>query len=328
VSKSGLLALLLLLLILFPSVLFNSTYEEHYEEVNGWFGFGKKAAAGAAVGATAAGAGARTTRPPRFGLLTLVGFCAVGALLYGFLDPSFGFNKGSLALYLGLFAGLVAVALLAELPMVIMLRHPSDRGRIRVLAGSLAVAVVCVAISRLTGFLPGYLYGLIAAAAFTRQLNRDEEGKGVLVATLVLLGASVAAWLLWIPVSNAANEPGASMAILVLDAVLSAIFVCGLEAAVLGLIPLRFLDGHRLFVWRRILWAVVFLVGLFAFVHLLLRPGTNFLGNTKSPVIVVIILFAAFALASVVFWGYFRFRKPREPGAESGGEPAAEPAAE
>ena len=48
-SKSGLLALLLLLLILFPSVLFNSTYEEHYEEVRSWFGFGKRAAAGAAA---------------------------------------------------------------------------------------------------------------------------------------------------------------------------------------------------------------------------------------------------------------------------------------
>ncbi len=144
------------------------------------------------------------------------------------------------------------------------------------------------------------------------------------MATLVLLGASVAAWFAWVPVANAANEPGAGMGILVLDAVLSAIFVCGLEAAVLGLIPLRFLDGHRLFIWRRVLWAIVFFVGAFAFVHLLLRPGSNFQGSTNAPVIVVLVLFFAFALFSVAFWGYFRFRKPREADAERTTEPATE----
>jgi hypothetical protein len=311
-TRSALLAILLLLLILFPSILFNSTLEEHYDEVRGWFRRGRRGP-GAAPGAESTAVVPLWSRP---GVrpVAFVGFFAVAALMYGFLDPGFGFHKRSVALYLGLLAGLVVVTLVAELPMVLLLRRREDRGNIRLLGGSLIVGIACVAASRLAHFRPGYLYGLVAGAAFQRHLSREEEGRGVLASAVVLLVASVGAWLAWIPVSHAANKPGASLGILVVDALLAAVFVTGLETVVIGLLPLRFLDGHKLYAWNRALWIVLFVVGTFGFVHLLLRPGGGYLTHTgNTPLLTIIGLFLAFGVASLAFWGYFRFRKPREP---------------
>lgn len=328
VTRSALLAILLLLLILFPSILFNSTFEENYDEVRGWFRRGRRVGGSPGSPSRIAALWSR----PWFRPLVFVGFFAMSALLYGFLDPGFGVHRRSLALFLGLLAGLMVVTIVAELPTVVLLRRHGDRGRIRLLGGSLAVGVLCVAASRLAHFRPGYLYGVIAGATFQRELSREEAGRGVMFSAVILLAASVGAWLAWIPVSHAANKPGAGLGILVLDAVLAAVFVTGLEAVVIGLLPLRFLDGHKLFSWNRALWVILFVVGVFGFVHLLLRPGGGYLNHSgNTPMFTVLGLFLAFGVASVSFWAYFRFRKPREPRAEVATDgfaqsPPAEPA--
>ena len=90
------------------------------------------------------------------------------------------------------------------------------------------------------------------------------------------------------------------------------------------LLPIRFLDGHKLWTWNRLLWGIVFVVGAFGLIHLLLRPGNGYVGhNTNTPMFTVIALFLAFGVVSVAFWGYFRYRKPRPEEAASA-EPAAE----
>jgi hypothetical protein len=177
----------------------------------------------------------------------------------------------------------------------------------------------------LVHFRPGYLYGVVAGAAFQRALSKDEEGRGVLASAAVLIVASLIAWLAWIPVSHAANKPGASLLILILDAVLAAIFVTGIESVFIGLVPIRFLDGHKLFTWNRVLWGVLFVLGVFGFVHLLLRPGGGYFNqHTNLPVLTMLGLFVAFGLGSVAFWAYFRYRKPRR----GEGEPSTVMAAE
>jgi len=312
ILRNALLAILMLLLILFPSVLFNSTYEENSAEVRGWFAFLNRPTV--AIGRLRA---KRWFKPVAFGL-----FFLLGALIYAFLSPGFGFHRSSLALFLGLLTGLVAVTLVAEVPVILYVRkRHGEEGQIRLLAGSLIVAVVCVAVSRLVHFQPGYLYGIIAGASFSAAVKDDEQGRGLAVGSAILLAVSIAAWLLWIPVKDAANQPGAGLPILVLDAVLVAIFVTGVEAVVIGLMPLRFLDGHKVFRWHRVWWAILFVVGAFALVHMLLRPGGGYFQTSKNtPLYTMLALFVVFGVVSVAFWAYFAFRKPR------GGEPEAQAA--
>jgi len=54
------------------------------------------------------------------------------------------------------------------LPVLIYMRWKSgDKGELRVLPGTIILAAVCVFVSRVLHFQPGYLYGLIGASPST-----------------------------------------------------------------------------------------------------------------------------------------------------------------
>jgi hypothetical protein len=285
----------LLVLIAFPGELFNTTLEEHYEEVRGWFGLKPK-------------------RPEdetgRSQILPFIGFLVVGGLLYSLLNPAFRLDRSTIAAALGLALAMGIVTLAFDIPSIAYIhRHHGDWGRLVILPGTLLVAAACVALSRAVHFLPGYFYGLIAGITFRRQIARSVKGRLVAFSAVLVLAMSVLSWLAMKPVSAAAAKPGASMGLLLLEAVLGGIFWCGLDSLVIGLLPLRFLSGSEVRAWSRKAWTVLFVLTQLAFVHILLRPGTGYVADTRrSPTTIVIGLFFAFAVFSVAFWGYFRLR--------------------
>ena len=307
IGESALLALLFLLLAAFPAQLFNKTYEENEEEINGWFARG---------GAAVAGAGAVLSRfwNKRIGIFT---FVILSALLYGFLSPSFGLNANSIATLIGILLGIFIVVLAFELPLArahrTLLREP---GRVRVIPMTIVVALICVVASRFTDFQPGYLYGLVAGYVFARELSLRDEARAHVWTGVWMLGISITAWLA-MPLINQSlsNQP-------LLDVLLSSaaatIFVAGLEGLLFELIPLRFLRGERVFAWRRSVWAVLFLVAAFLFAWIMLQPSAGYLGSTRtSPLIPAVILFCTFGVVSVAFWAYFRFRPQSKEPAEA-----------
>ena len=80
----------------------------------------------------------------------------------------------------------------------------------------------------------------------------------------------------------------------------------------MGMLPMKFLDGRKVFKWSRTAWAVLFFLGVFATVHVLLRPGSGYVGSTSDGVSVsVAALFAFFGIGSILFWAYFRLRPER-----------------
>jgi len=303
VGTNALLALLLVLLLMFPSQLFNSTLEENYEEIKGWFGF-------AAPATRRAKAGLRKVMRSwmGFGLVAVV-----TALLYGLLDPEFGGNPQSLSLLLGVVGAIVIVTAAAELFSSLYIRRSArTMTYLKVFPGALMVAVLCVGVSRLVDFQPGYLYGLVAGVAFRGKLDPRQEGKSAAISALAVLAVSIAAWAAWVPVNRSAQAPGAEFGVIALEALLVAVFVSGLEGLLFGLVPMRFLDGQKLITWNRLVWAVLFWVSLFAFIHILLNPATGFIGLSSTiPLVIVAGLFGSFALFSVGFWAYFRLRPAR-----------------
>ena len=292
VLVSALVTVLLMVLVTFPAELFNNTLEEHYDEVRGWFR--RKP---------------RDSGPPRSRarrVATFTGYAAAAALLYGLLDPSFGPDATSARLYAGLLLGLVVVTVVfSAAPLAYARRRYGERGLLRVLPGTLVVGVVCVLVSRAARFEPGYLYGIVGGFAFARRFSADEEGRNALVAAGAAFGASLLAWLVWQPVDSAvaAGDPG--LAVGLADSTLATIAVGGLEGLVIGLVPLRSLQGYALARWRRPAWAAAYGVVLFTFVHLLLRPGS---GAALVPFWTWLGLFAGFGAVSIAFWGYFRVR--------------------
>jgi hypothetical protein len=288
-------ALAMVLAIAFPSQLFNSTLDENYDEVRGWFGFHQP----------------HDDEALRHQVLEFVGFILLGGVLYGLLSPDLGFDRSSGALVLGLSLSLVVVSLGFRMPHLLYVHHrDGEWGRLRVLPGTALVAVVCVAVSRLIHFQPGYLYGLIAGLALRRQLETDTNGALTAASAVSVFAVGILAWIARVPVAHAAARPDPSIWLVGLEACLAAITILGIETVVICLIPLRFVEGSKLEAWSRTAWALVFGLAAFGFVHILLRPDSGYVAATSSRATVVV-LFLVFGLLSVVFWAYFRFRPAR-----------------
>jgi hypothetical protein len=296
-GQSALLAALVILLMPFPGQLFNSTLETHEDEVRRWLRLDRWGGLGRAAGSfwqSPAG---------------VVAFTLVAAALYALLDPGFGSDAGSIGVYVGMLLGIVVVTVAFSLPG--WLAHGrGEAPAVRVVPISLLVGIACVAISRLTGFQPGYLYGLLIGLVFARELSRGEEARVVAGGAALMLGASLVAWLTlgWLGPDDASSIAGTAA-----RTALAAVVVAALEGVTFGLLPFRFLPGEPLFAARRAVWAALLGVGAFAFFHVLINPASGYLADTsRTPLLTTIALLVGFGVVSVAFWAWFRFREPAD----------------
>ena len=293
------------LLIVFPAQIVNSTYEENHERVEAAFRRFRRLRRDPG----GAGAAAQPGRGRRLGVFLA---CAVvGTVLGGLLDPGFGADRPTYALLAGVFLALLVAVLVAAAAAWLFrsATHKPHAWVLRAIPSALMIAVLCVVVSRLTHFSPGYLYGLIGGAVFAGSLERRSEGRAEAAVLLATLLVALGAWFGFAQVVSRANEPGASFAVLVADALLGCLFIGGIEGLLFSLIPLRFLPGHRLRLWGWVPWALLTLVTTYLFVHVLLAPESGYLGRSTSvSVTLTLALFGAFGAASVAFWAWFRFR--------------------
>jgi hypothetical protein len=298
------LVLLVVLVMPFPAHLFNSTLEANLPRVRAVVR--RVPLVGRLVREDVgppAGAAAHT--------LAIAAFVLIAGLLYALLDPSIGPDARSAVTFAGIIAALATVTWLRGLPARAAHRAASpdgsDRGRLEAVIGTLGVAAACVLISRLTGFQPGYLYGLVIGYAFVRELDATQQARSLSAAAWWMLGLSLVCWLML----GAVRGPGVGDTApgQILESVLAAITVAGIEGIVFGLVPLRFLPGEPIFRWSRLSWSLPYALGLFAFVWIILNPKNGFAHATdQAGFVTAAVLFVAFGLVSILFWAYFRFR--------------------
>jgi hypothetical protein len=338
-AENTLIAGALVLLLAFPSVLFNSTYDANKERVDAVVrsrlrrargGVGPSPGPGPdpadAAGAFAAGprgaaAGAETETGPASdapgaprggGARAVVVFLLVaagGAVVGQFLDPHAGLDLKSAALFTGILAStLIGVAVAAGVGRSYRtVRRQPTAAVLTAAPVGLLIAAGCVAVSRAVHFQPGYLFGLIGGVTFTMAMSEEDQGRHQLVDFVVGLAVALVAWVAFVPVARAANHVHAGFPVLAADAFLSAVFIGGIEGLLLSLTPLRFLPGHRVARWSWAVWGVLAFVAAFTFVHVLLRPSTGYLGaSSTASVTVTVGLFVAFGAGSVAFWSWFR----------------------
>ena len=308
VLANGAIVVGIVLFAVFPSVLFNRTYEENHERIRQWWErrlrwtARLRARLDSAVPESRRGSGA-------FAAVTVA-----GAVLGSALDPGFGVNARTGALILGVAAAICAGAGIAAVTGIAYRRrlHLPAHPALRALPSGLLVALVCVVVSRAAGMQPGYLYGVLGGVAFAGVLARHQEGHVVALTSVVTLAVSIAAWLLWVPVHSAASAAGASFLLALVEDFLAALFVSGLVGLVIGLVPLRWLPGHTLAAWHRGAWTATFGVAALAFLQIILRPESAPAHAATVPLVTTIVLFALFGAASVAFWACLR---PRREGA-------------
>jgi hypothetical protein len=294
-ATNVLLALLIVLVLAFPAELVNKTIEENHDEI--------RARLHLAPGLRLPGA---VTAP----IVVLV-----TALLYVLLDTDPGLDDRTVALFLGLALAVGVTICATELPAMLLLRRRRPF-QFRGYPAALIVAAVCVVVSRILDFEPGYLYGAVAGVSATRAADADEHADGRVAATGVasLLVLAIAAWAAWGPIATAAARSDPGFLTLLADAALSATVVIGIETAMFGLAPLRFLDGRAIVDWRPRVWLVMQVVAALAFATAVLHPGVGVIGRSAGASFArVAALFAIFGLGSFAFWGFFARRRRHAP---------------
>src|ERR1700694_4064503 len=312
-GRSALLASGFITMVAFPAQLFNSTLQTHYAEVMGWFGFLRGSRRKPKPVKDAAG----EHGAPVFAIALVL---ALSAFLAGFVDPHFGPNLVGLETVLANLTAIVFTSLTVTAVGALALRalHRIP-GHFRIYRGGIVLALGCVALSRLTGAEPGYIYGVMLAyvAAKAAELPRPRQGRLAAISYAVLLVLSLLIWLLWIPVKPAAaaalrDAPTAptTVFLLTVGAAMATFFVAGVSSMLFSLLPMRFLDGEKLVSWHRLPWLVLFSLGMFLYVHVVLASSANapHQGRTYATAIG---LFLFFGVSSTVFWAYFRFRPER-----------------
>jgi hypothetical protein len=297
---SAAIAVAIILFITFPAALFNKTMEENYDEIrDAWdrrFGWARRFRNRLARGGNR-----------RWVVFVLV--LLIGAVFGGLLDPGFGFNRTSAITF-----GAVVLAILVGLTVPALVnmayrraRHLGHHAVLHALPAGLAVGALCVLVSRLSQFQPGYLYGVIAGIVFTDTLARKEQGHAVAFAMLTSISIAVIAWLLWIPVHTAATGQSAAVLLVLVTDFLGALFAGGLVGSVLSLLPFRFLPGGALLAWHKGAWAALFGVALFGVIEIMLRPENGH--KSTAPLATTIALFAVAGALSIGFALYFSRRK-------------------
>jgi hypothetical protein len=244
-----------------------------------------------------------------------VGVLGAGSLLGSLLDPSFGANTRTLLTWLAIACAMAAGVALSAGVTLGYHRAKKRRGidrKLRALPGGLAIAAACVAVSRLSGFQPGYLYGIVCGVSFGRELESHEEGHVVALSSVTRVILAILAWLAWAGVGGPKLAPGALLGNLASD-FLASFFVSGLVSTVISLLPLRFLPGHKLHNWHKGVWLGTFSLTLFVLVQVLLRPHSSSSAGSHAPLITTIALFVLFGAGSIIFRQHFAKKHHQEP---------------
>jgi YVTN family beta-propeller protein len=306
----------------FPAHLFNLTFQENYDALRSWWvalpdRLRRKRKKDAAVAEPKPEPEPKPDAEPRVGK-ERIRFALVvlaGALFGALLDPRFGPNARTAESYVAIVATVIVGAALPAL--VVAAYHRSRSGgaayHLEALPGGLLIAAGCVLVSRLAGFSPGYLYGVVAGVVFSKTLATRQKGHVIALSTMTTLTVAIVAWLAWVPVDRIAEKPGAFAGLVIADDFLGSMFVGGLVGTAIGLLPLRFLPGWALKEWHRGVWAALFAATLFGVVDLLLLRHHGRGGHTSS-LVTTLVLFVVFAGGSIAFREYFARKRWHELG--------------
>lgn len=301
---TAVLTLILLLIVGFPGQLLASTLSDNYDRVFGWTPRAR-ARLGSLVGPVRFRAGALPSGV-RIGLGV-----AAATVISGFVDPGFGFNPGSLRVLAS-----VAIAFLVEsvlgwwlIRRVLKKVEPELRPTLQFRAGSLVIVLIAVIVSRLVGFEPGMVFGLLVGLAFGASLATAKRAKIALVGLSYAFLLSVLAWLAysWL---TALLGPSPGFAGTFAKETLSGIAISGIASLPLGLLPLAVFDGGAIWSWKRPVWFLCYGIGLFGFLVILLPMPFSW-GAVSLSFLTWVAMYIAYAFVAIGVWAWFRYRKPR-----------------
>ena len=301
VAIAGGLALALLFLVALPTELLNSSLSSNTSRLGRAYG----AIDGAMSKAQNWFIKVTKSRALAAALITVI-----VALVYGFIDPNFGFDLVSLRLVLSLAIAFFILSYGASwLSGLVIRRVWGTSGVVALQPSIILFAVVGVIVARILDFSPGFLVG-VAIGLELIAASRRISARAVLVQFAFVVGLSLAAWVVY-----SLFTPGDDFAGMLVEDTLVAVTAEGLTGALIAVFPLQFMDGRELWLESKRLWVVAFLAVAVPFALLVLPTAIE--GTEVADYGVWLLVFAAFGLVSILIWLVFARAAKREEAAEA-----------
>ena len=246
-------------------------------------------------------------------------FAAAGVLLASlissFVDPTFGFNAASVRVYLSILLSFLLDAVVGWFLLIYLVRRvrPHTTANFQFSPASLLVVLGAVLFTRLTGFAPGIIFGLVARVVFGTILASAEKARVALVGLGYSFVVAIIGWVGYSAVTTSAGaHPGAW--VVFLSETLSSMAVGGIAALPIALIPLRGLTGFDIFSWNRWVWAGAYAIGLLGF-FVVLMPLPFAWSGVHVNLIIWIAVYVAYGLFSIGVWLAFArpWKRPDAP---------------
>jgi hypothetical protein len=287
------LALVLFAIVIFPSMLFNSTLEANLDRYR------------QAVDKVRSRWSRERSGAWRSEWRGVAAYVGIASVLYSAMQPGWGFNWATsvtTAGFVGALAISSSVAVLAQ-RAYLAIRYQQGAGHPRVEFSTLLIAGVCVGASLLAGFVPGYLYGVLATYESVRKPDDFDRARIALFASCVTLTLALVSWLLLPTLLDVAD--GATDTVRAIPAAIAGgVFTTSVELLTIALIPMTFLPGAALRRHSRRAWLSLWASGGFLFSLVLLRPGL--VSGESRNVVATLALAAVFGAIALGFWSWSR----------------------
>ena len=316
-AVTGVGSIVLVILVLLPSQLINSTLLAHQDLFRRPVDLIRKKltplesppSRPESLGGSAVNSARTYWRVVRFPIALLA-----SSVIVGLVDPRFGFNGLTLRLVL---TSLVAFALLSYLfPLATWFIYERSHGlrapRPRFVLGYSLLLLGSVLASRFTPLDPVIVIGAVVVFETTRSAvreirdhrsKRSAGARELIYAGLTLVGG-VAFWLGY----SSLMSQSAQLSTWQVSAgeLLSLLTIEAIATLPVLLLPLHFMPGAKLFAWNKWVWVMSYAVVLTSFVFILVPlPGSW--GVTSSPLLFWVATLGSYMAFAVIFWMVFRF---------------------
>jgi alpha-tubulin suppressor-like RCC1 family protein len=315
VGTNLMLAIILLIILLTGSTVFNNTLDEHRDELQA-LGVRFFAPFRRLGGFARQGAGANSGAGLLTAILGPILVLGVTCLIYSFNESGFGMNGKTAAFFSSLVISIGLMTYIGEGGEALITRHRfRTPAGIRLYPIAILLAAGFVLLSRIVSFQAPIMYGFVASATVlaASQMEHRHSALAVAFPAALLLAISLIAWALLVPLRNHGANSAHWWAHLPSDSA-ALIFAGGIEGLLFTMIPIRFNDGAKIFRWYKLLWLPLFFIPAFLFCWVILNPqAQGFDALIHRRALFAIALVTAYSLVTVLVWAYFAFRGEAEP---------------
>lgn len=294
-------AIVLALLMAFPSRLLSGVRDRLVERLKGWWAK-RRAARAEAAGKPAPGEKPERVRKPYEGWFQAIAGLLIASVIAVFVDPRAGFDGGTLRLLGSVFVAFLAEIALGWFVLIFVVRrtNPGTTAWFTFKPWLLLAVVGAVLFARLTGLQPGIAFGAVAAVAFAAIANDRDRARFTFVGLAYAFALAIVAWVGYSLLAGAADaNPDAGL--LFVHESLAAATVAGISLLPLLLIPVRGMPGFEIYGWNRVVWGASYLIGLIAFLLVLLPMPTSW-KEVAISLWAWLGLFVLYAVAATVAW--------------------------